>query len=43
MDVLASTLASTSIEKVWWAQASMATVCRCSIMTPLGRPVEPEV
>ena len=43
IDVAASTPASSSGEKTSEAQSSRATALRCSIRTPLGRPVEPDV
>ena len=42
-DVAASTPASSSSENTPRAQRTIATALRCSIATPFGRPVEPEV
>ncbi len=43
MDVEASTPAISCGVNVSWAQAIRAEALRCSMATPLGRPVEPEV
>ena len=43
MDVLASTPPRSSASKKRRAQSTKATLLRCSMATPLGWPVEPEV
>jgi hypothetical protein len=43
MEVEARVSASTSGGNTRVAQASMAAAWRCSIITPLGRPVDPDV
>ena len=43
MEVLASTPASSSGENAPRAQSTSAVAWRCSMATPLGCPVEPEV
>src|SRR5579864_2987622 len=43
IEVAAKTPARSATENVRRAQATRAAALRCSIATPLGRPVEPEV
>ena len=43
IDVEASTPAISASENTSRDQGTSATAVRCSIATPLGRPVEPEV
>ncbi len=43
IEVAANTPARSAGENVRWAQATRAAALRCSMATPLGRPVEPEV